>query len=238
MGDAVRIRILLGLVMLHVSAHAEDRLSLQLTGGYTELNGMVPFDMVLTPFTIGGVDAPPRYDRAPLYFETEDESWEALLSYRIHEHFDLQAGYTDIGSFTSELTLNPLPPAGVLFQPRVPLPLNPIFLPGDVIGIPYSGSPATLEAEAWLAGLRVRAPLTEAARVYARLGLLQAAFDATSRVANRSVDDPDDETGWYWGAGIQYRLFSRLQVGMGYAQYDVQITRFDSYQLSVEFGLL
>ncbi len=243
----MRIVLIVSLALLHASAQADDRLTLQLTGGYTELNDVVPLDTVITPITISGEVQPPINARSAVEFDTEDETWEALLSYRLSPRVDLQAGYADLGAFTSESQAgrlqwgppqpyrNPFDVVEFPFGLLDPQPDPPIFAG---IALPFPASPATLDAAAWLVGLRVHAPVAEDTRAYARLGALRAAFDATSRTPNRTVADPDDETGWYWGAGVQYRLFSRLQVGLGYSQYDVDIARFDSHQLSLEFELL
>ena len=69
--------------------------------------------------------------------------------------------------------------------------------------------------------------------------MLRASFDASDTFGDIiNVNDPSDETGWYWGAGVQYPIVDdRLLIGGGFAQYDVELQRFDSWQLNLELLL-
>jgi opacity protein-like surface antigen len=74
--------------------------------------------------------------------------------------------------------------------------------------------------------------------VYARVTALRAAFSAHTDLAATTVSDPEDRTGWAWGAGFRYAVAPRVAVGSGYSQEDVRLQKIDSYPLSVQFELL
>ena len=88
--------LLLCLLMLSPSAMADERLSLQLSGGYIELEGFTEFDVTITPsFMDPGnpgnvVTLPPADVETPLPIRDDDVSWEATHSYRLWRTLHLQ----------------------------------------------------------------------------------------------------------------------------------------------------
>jgi len=246
--------ILLMVALTSMNAMAERQLSVHLSGAYTELDGIVPLDGRLDPPPIDSPFLPEPFEPEPVPisgdvpFQSEGRTWEVLLNYRFASRFQIQGGYVDLGSFTSEKIGGPIfaapvpnpgpfnpfpapPPGGFT---RAPLP------PGGLFASPisFTQSVYNLGAAAWTLGAKADYPIIGKALVYARAGILRASFEASDTFGDIiDVEDPSDENGWYWGAGLQYPLHNRVLIGGGFAQYDLSLQRFDSWQLSLELVL-
>jgi len=244
-----------------LSAGAEPRFSLQLTGAYTELDGLVPIESLLTipvltnPFYLPEFTETTVRADGKLPFESEGGTWEVIAGWRFARHFQLQVGYADFGRFSSEKFLAQpsfIPFTGV----SPPLTPTPRFSAGSafleapnlaVLGEAIPIGPAlyalptglvNLDPSAVTIGLKVDHPVVGNLRVYGRLGYLRAMFDANDTAGSYfEVQEPGDENGWYWGAGLQYPVLRRVLIGGGFAQYDLNLQTLDSYQLSVELLL-
>lgn len=244
--------VILLLVCLH--AGAAERLSVRIGGAYTELSGSIPIDSRITVREADSIFFPTPGEvidelviESSVPFDTEGKSWEVVVGYRFWKNLHLQAGYVDLGSFTSQLV--PVVPAEALvLRNPVPVPLpspfprNPLtVVPGPIFGgvavFPLS-TRHHLRADAWTLGLKADHRLFGRSRVYARAGALRARFDTSTTYAGDDPQTPDDETGWYWGVGLEYPLHRRINVTGGFAQYDLSLERFDSYQIGFEFLLL
>jgi opacity protein-like surface antigen len=180
----------------------------------------------------------------PLPYDTEEVSWEITASYRFWNNLHVQGGYVDLGNFHSE-------PLFVATPAIVGVVPPPVFgtRPGEAIVInpdPFPLQPATLtasrvslDAHAWLLGLKVDHDMTGRVKVYARAAALRAEFDTRSDFGpSFEIHDPSDRTGWAWGIGAHYQIFPRVAVGAAYSQYDVKLHKLDSYQLTLAFRLL
>ncbi len=249
------------LVMLLLSMHgmAERRLSVQLSGAYTELDGIVTLDSWFDQPPINISYLPEPFDPGPVMFtgdvpfKSEGRTFEALVNYRFASRFQVQGGYVDLGSFASEKFYGPV--VSLSGQNSLPISFVPApasTRPGLVLSPPpnlaaltpaslptvYTRSLYNLEAEAWTLGLKADYPIAGKVLVYGRAGVLRATFKASDTFDDTiNVEDPSDENGWYWGAGLQYPLHERVLLGGGFAQYDLSLQRFDSWQLSLELML-
>lgn len=247
----LRVLLVLALFAPVSPVEAQQRFSLLLTGSYTELDGGAAIDARVTPLIFlppTNPFEPPSFEEGDpirlggqVPFDTEEVSWEIAGAWAILPNLQLIAGYTDFGSFNSE----PLFASDADFLP-VPIgipspglrPLPPILpLPPEppLGGFVLRPQQASLDVEAWLFGLRGTHDLNERFRIFGRLGGLRASFDVDGDFGERfELLTPSDENGWFWGVGVQYRLMPRLLVGVGYTQYDVDLQKLDSYQLSIE----
>jgi opacity protein-like surface antigen len=134
-----------------------------------------------------------------------------------------------LNPFPSPPLVGRLPPGEFTFLPAEP-PFSAVS--------PVSQSLYNLDAQAWTLGLKFDYPIIGKSLVYGRAGILRGTFDASDTFGDLiNVDDPSDETGWYWGVGLQYPVLPRLLIGGGFAQYDLTLQRFDSWQLNLELLL-
>ena len=225
---------------------ADQKFSLQVSGAYSEFGGSVNFDGALTPlvpqtpfdpFDPVFVPGTPVPVELPQAFDDDDAVWEAQLNYRLNSHLTIQGGYSDLGTFSSDAADLAVPAA--FANPGIPLGpgLTPVGGPIFVGGTTATFAPpqVDLEAEAIMLGLRADHSLFDRARVFARLGLLQTSYDVSDVFFGIELEDPSDETGWYWGVGVQYELLPRLLLSVGYSQYDTGLHKPDQYQAGVEF---
>ena len=246
--------LLLGLLGCAPHVLAAERLSLRLSGGYTEFNGVVNHDATISPVIHNPFDPdetlelPPAATRVPAAYESNDESWEATLSYRLWRNLQLFGGYVDLGEFASEphlvggfaVIITPPPGGNPSFRLRPPFG-DPIFGPGPIAQPPLQPirSQVVLDANAWLLGARVEHAVTDRMDVYLRGAALRASFDLDSSYpAFLDVHEPPSRTGWAWGVGAEYEIFPRVSAGNAFNQYDVKLQKLDSYQLTLAFDLL
>jgi opacity protein-like surface antigen len=130
------------------------------------------------------------------------------------------------------------PPPVFGIRPGRAIVINP---DSPVLAAPPTLTPSrvSLDAHAWLLGLKVDHDVTGRVNVYARAAALRAEFDTRSDFGPLfEIHDPSSRTGWAWGVGAQYQIFPRVAVGAAYSQYDVKLHKLDSYQLTLAFGLL
>ncbi len=172
-----------------------------------------------------GPDLPDAVPLDGLPFEDDDGTWSAFLGYEINRYVAVEVGYADLGRHSSR------------------------------INIGSRGSPR-LEAEsAYFAG-RLSFPLTEHIDATWRLGLSQTWFDAEGRTFVFSGSpgpilggpilgvfteipfaDPDDETGFVWGFGFDWRFARRFSAEIGFTRHDVQVLDVDTYNLRLRAHL-
>lgn len=163
------------LLLLSSFGLAAERLSIRISGGYTELEGLVDYDAALTPVVWNPFDPddsltlPPFQTTVPVQYRADDVSWEATLSYRVRQNLQITGGYVDLGRFVSDPMLvglggTILPPIlrGFRFGPiGSPRPLDPppgIDIPVDppiLVGVAPVSATASLDADAWLLALEL-----------------------------------------------------------------------------------
>ena len=234
---------------------ADGRLMIRLAGGYTELEGIIEYDATFSPTLVNPFDPNdileigPVETFMPARYDTEEVSFEATLSYRVWGKLRLLGGYVDLGAFDSErqlvgfgAVLGVLPPPrgfpGLISPPRgVLVPIAPS--PGAALQPALTATRISLDADAWIAGIEVGHALAERVHVYARAAALRASFDVDGTFPpSFEIHEPSNRTGWTWGAGIECQIVPRLSVGAAFTQYDVDLHKLDSYQLTLGVDLL
>ncbi len=76
-------------------ALAQDRLTLQVSGGYTELTDSIRLH---SRTRVPGVGSDPVVASYGLTFDAEDASWEVALSGELANGLDVQLGYANLGA--------------------------------------------------------------------------------------------------------------------------------------------
>jgi hypothetical protein len=158
-----------------------------------------------------------------LPFKDDNTAWSAFVGYTANRYVGVELGYWDHGSFGLDVT---------------------------------GPQPGSVGAKELYFGGTLHYPLLSRLSVSASAGISRAKFDAdgTMRVlvlipgngplappigiapATLPLVTPDDETGGYWRAGLDWRFSDSLDAGLSYGKRDVQVFQIKSTALSLRYS--
>lgn len=180
-----------------------------------------------------------------LPFDDESSGWSVDVGYRFADFFAVEIGYRKVGSFET-------PPPVFGFSaapPAIPSPPGPGFIgPLPVTGVFRAVAlppAAEIEADSFNIATRFGVPLSDRFRALWHLGLARSEFEAGGSTSFLSYEadtgsftsvsvpyrDPDDETGYFFGFGIGWRLNDHFDTELSYSRQDLRVLEFDSIVL-------
>lgn len=144
-----------------------------------------------------------------LSFDDDDGALGAHLGYDINRYVGIELGYTDLGKYVS----------------------------GRVAS---ANEPPEIDIESFSLMARLHYPLTDTISATWHLGLTESSFDVDGSVRlgglfpNPQVREVpftplDDETGYRWGFGADWRFTPHVSVGLEFSRYDVKVLELDTY---------
>jgi opacity protein-like surface antigen len=144
-----------------------------------------------------------------LPFDDDDGAFGAHLGYDINRYVGIELGYTDLGQFVS----------GRLAS---------------------ASEPPQIDIESFSLLARLHYPLTDTISATWHLGFTESSFDVEGTVRfgglfpNPQVREVpftpvDDETGYRWGFGADWRFTPHVSVGLEFSRYDVKVLELDAY---------
>jgi hypothetical protein len=182
----------------------------------------------------GRAKVPPRITFSPpsvfptdvvisgLPFKDDNTAWSAFVGYTAHKYLGVELGYWDHGSFDMDLT---------------------------------GPQSASVSAKELYFGATLHYPLLSRLSVSASAGISRAKFDADGTLtvlvlipgngpfappigiapATLPIATPEDETGGYWRAGLDWRFSDSFEAGLSYGKRDVQVFQIKSTALSLRY---
>lgn len=170
---------------------------------------------------IGSGELPESLPIDGMPFSDDDGTWSAFAGYDINRWAGLEAGYTDLGAFRADT--------------------------GARIG---SETPAISMDSLYLAA-RLRYPLTNSISASWHLGITETDFDVDgstqilvigggifgSPVIERipvPFTEVDDETGYKWGFGVDWRFSRYVSAALEFTRHDVRVVDVDTFNLRLK----
>jgi hypothetical protein len=158
-----------------------------------------------------------------LPFKGDNTAWSAFVGYTANQYLGVELGYWDHGSFDLDLT---------------------------------GTQSASVRAKELYFGATLHYPLVSRLSVSASAGISRAKFDADGTLtvlvlipgsgpfgppigfgpATLPIASPEDETGGYWRAGLDWRFSDSLEAGLSYGKRDVQVFQIKSTALSLRYN--
>ena len=149
--------------------------------------------------------------------DDDDISLSAFVAYDFSARFNVALGYSDLGEFEGRL-------------------------PG---GTPTSEQRLSLGVKEFSLSAQALFPMTEGLAAYLRLGVSKVQFDKTEYEVllepafqgPEVITEPEDETGYLFGVGLQWRVHRFVQMSLGFSRHDVGIATLDTIGLTATLAL-
>lgn len=156
-------------------------------------------------------------------FEGDEMIWSGQIGYRLSRNVEFEFAFSEFGSFGSS----------------------------QATGFPSSA--AKLDISEFSIGARLRYPFNERFGANWYLGISRASFEASGSASvivsfggipptglitvSEPYSDPDDETGYVWGFGVDFRLSERVRLDLNYKRHETQVLPIESLNFGVIFSL-
>ena len=185
-------------------------------------------------------------------FDSEETAWELAVGWNARDWISLELAYTDFGNTGQSLLVGFIDPAPTIVPAAPPLPTPPSF--GGIAAFPTTSNAfaAALSVEEWSIAAKFRKPLIHDLSANWSIGVTRARFDAEGRltvneivtfnpvVLNR-VDlpyaSPEDETGYRFGFGFEWRFNERFSADIGYRRHDTRVLDVETVNLQLRVAL-
>ena len=180
-------------------------------------------------------------------FDSNETASGFTIGWNAKDWFSVELGYTDFGNTGQSLPsglLGPVPPTGffgpvpIVTPADPPIPIPPNF--GGVISFPASPNlfAAALSVEEWSITAKFRKSLISDLSANWSIGVTRARFDAEGQLTVNEVvtldplvlntidlpyASPDDETGFNFGLGFEWRFSERFSADIGYRRHDTRV---------------
>jgi len=158
-----------------------------------------------------------------LPFKGANTTWSAFVGYTANPYLGVELGFWDHGRFDTKLFVEKVGSLGI---------------------------------KEWYLGTTLTYPLVSKLSLSASIGVSRVQFDADGSInvlvtqpgapfppfppvaiiANVPFATPDDETGGYWRAGLNWRFSNSLDAGLSYGKHDVQVLQVESLALSLRYA--
>jgi OOP family OmpA-OmpF porin len=212
---ATRFFLVLPLIVAAVhAAEAEGRFYLGVTAGYSSVDGLAD-----TNANAPTLNLPDSLTLNGVPFDDSDIAWGGFAGYQFHKYVAVELGYANLGRFRSE-----------------------------TLGF---SEVATLESKEFSVRAKFRYPLGEKLSATSHVGLSTSSFDAEGNAAiapgfTAVPIDPrggtillpfEDEIGYLWGFGGNWKFSKRFSLELSYSRHDVQVLDVDTFNLGLIISL-
>lgn len=200
-----------------------------------------------TPSLIGFGELPSEVSLNGRRFDSNETASGFTVGWNAKDWLSVELGYTDFGSTGQSLPsglFGPVPPPSffgpvpIVTPTNPPLPIPPNF--GGIISVPVSPNlfAAALSVEEWSIAAKFRKSLIADLSANWSIGITRAQFDAEGQLTVNEIvtldplvlntrdlpyASPEDETGYNFGFGFEWRFSERFAADIAYRRHDTRV---------------
>jgi opacity protein-like surface antigen len=237
---ATRFFLVLPLIVAAVhAAEAEGRFYLGVTAGYSSVDGLAD-----TNANAPTLNLPDSLTLNGVPFDDSDIAWGGFAGYQFHKYVAVELGYANLGRFRSETLgfseVATLESKEFSVRAKFRYPLGEKLSATWHVGL----STSSFDAE----GNAAIAPGFTAVPIDPRGGTIllpfepppllpPAEFVGFAALPSIPFTDPEDEIGYLWGFGVNWKFSKRFSLELSYSRHDVQVLDVDTFNLGLIISL-